>query len=225
MIKYVFLILPLFFTLNLHGQIKNGNEIIGLTINKNIKTEVEKHISDLKEFDKLNNKIQVYDNSVFIEAYENDSLIFNSNIKPIKRIFKSFYLWQGDTLKIDGAFGLFTGFGFEIKVYKNKAVLYHMLSSDESPAYAYKEKDSLIFRLEVPCIETKIILSEIPDNYRNQIIYGYVEFKSRNYYSSGGSVDGKEILPRKKQRDNMRIYFKSSKLDLKPEPSDQKKVY
>ena len=69
-----------------------------------------------------------------------------------------------------------------------------MLASDEFPSYAYKEKDSLIFRLEVPCTDTKIILSEIPNSTKNQVIYGLVEFKSGDYYASSGSVDGQEIL-------------------------------
>jgi hypothetical protein len=89
-----------------------------------------------------------------------------------------------------------------------------MLASDDFPSYAYKENDSLIYRLEVPCTETKIILSEIPDSTKKPIVYGYVEFKSNNYYMSSGSADGHEILPRKKQRANMKIYFKSGKLDL-----------
>jgi hypothetical protein len=58
------------------------------------------------------------------------------------------------------------------------------------------------------------VLSEIPDPIKNQIVYGYVEFKSGDYYASSGSADGQEILPRKKQRANMKIYFKSGHLDF-----------
>ena len=89
-----------------------------------------------------------------------------------------------------------------------------MLSSDDFPSYAYNENDSLIFRLEVPCTDTKIILSEIPDSTKKQVIYGYVEFKSSDYFSSSGSADGQEILPRQKLRNNMKLYFKSGKLEL-----------
>ena len=101
-----------------------------------------------------------------------------------------------------------------IDIYKNNATLYHMLSSADFPSYAYKENDSLIFRLEVPCSDTRIILSEIPDSTKKQIIYGYVEFKSGNYFASSGSADGQEILPRQKLRNNMKLYFKSSKFDF-----------
>jgi hypothetical protein len=123
-------------------------------------------------------------------------------------------LWKGDTLKIDGAFGLFAGFGFAVDIYKNKATVYHLASSDETPAFAYHEKSKLISRLEVHCSQTKIILSELPDSLRNQTIYGYVEFKSDDYYVSSGMISGKETLPRKKQRINMKIYFKSERLKM-----------
>ena len=89
-----------------------------------------------------------------------------------------------------------------------------MLSSDDFPSYAYKEDDSLIFRLEVPCTETKIVLSEVPDSTKKQIIYGYVEFKSGSYFASHGSDDGPEMLPRLKQGNNMRVYFKCGRLDF-----------
>ena len=215
MIKYFLLTITFYCILISCGQIKSNNAITGLTIDKNIKTEVEKHISKSKEFDTLNNsnKMQVYDNSVFAQSYENDSLYYNSYnynstdyIYIDKRVFESFYHLEGDTLKIEGAFGIYGGRGFVINIYKNKATLYHLLSSGSYPTYAYKAKDSLTFRLEVPCTETKIVLSEIPDSAKKQIIYGYVEFKSRNYYATISDVN----LRRNKHRDNMKIYFKSS---------------
>jgi len=213
MTKYLFILLIAYLPIVSCGQIK-VKESKDLIIDTNIKSEVEKHIESSKEFNVLNDKMQVYNNSVIGDFYENNKIVFTSNNKAIKRVFKSFYYWKGDTLKIDGAFGLFTGFGFTLKLYKNKATLYHLLSSDESPAYAYKEKDSLTFRLEVLCTNTKIVISEIPDSSKKQVIYGYVEFHSGDYYAIEGSSNGREELPRKKVRANMKIYFKSSKLGL-----------
>lgn len=214
MTKNIFPIFIFCLTLTACGQTKDSETIKGLTIDPSIKTEVEKHIETSKEFEMFGDKMQVYLNSGSIESFQNDSLIFSSAKQKWKAPFKSFYLWKGDTLTIDGAFGLFGGVGFGINIYKNNATLYHMLSSDDFESYAYNENDSLIFRLEVPCTETKIVLSEIPDSTKKQIIYGYIEFKSGNYFASSGSVDGHEILPRLKLRSNMKLYFKSGKLDL-----------
>ena len=213
MTRNLTIIFILILTLTACGQ-TNTSGIKGLTIDSNIKIEVEKHIENSTDFEMYQDKMQVYLNSGFVEAFENDSLTFTTKEKENKVPFKSFYLWQGDTLIIDGAFGLFGGIGFDIKIRNNEAILNHMLSSDDFPNYAYKEKDSLIFRLEVPCTETKIILSEVPDKTKKQIIYGYIEFKSENFYSSRGSAEGKEILPRQKLRNNMKLYFKSGYLDI-----------
>lgn len=201
---------------NSFGQSKSLPEIVGLTIDPNIKNEVEKNIKSTqsgyipKEMEGM-----MYENILIAEIFEDDKpkTVITSNENK-KSIFKSFYYWQNNTIGIDGAFGMYTGIGFSIKIENNKATVYHLLSADEIPSYAYTEKDNLIYRLEVPCTETKIILSEIPDNKKQQIIYGYVEFKSNNYYQSNGSIDEKEISPRKKERANMKIYFKSIYLEL-----------
>lgn len=200
-------------TLSACGQIKNSDTLNGFTIDPKIKNEAEKNIAKL-ELGEAKSDILIYNNIMQVDLFEDDKLKFSTKGEERKQVFKSFYYWQGDTLGIDGAFGFFGSTGFSIKLFKGKASLFHMLSSDEFPTYAYKEKDSLIFRLEVPCKETKIILSEIPDSTKKQIIYGYAEFKSDEYFASSGSAEDKEILPRKKLRVNMKVYFKSSKLEL-----------
>ncbi|WP_162127691.1 hypothetical protein [Flavobacterium phycosphaerae] len=211
MIKYLFILLLSWTTFS---QKKDQIEIDGLTIDPKIEQQVKDHIKESKEYGEMNSIIQIYENPLLGEFFENDTLSFSNNDIDKKLIFKSFYYWRNGKLGIDGAFGIFGGNGFHISFTNNEAKVYHMLSSDDFPTYAYNEKDSLIDRLEVPCTETKIILSEIPDKQKKQIIYGYVEFKSDNYYSvSGGYIEG-ETPPKKKYRNNMRIYFKSGYLEL-----------
>lgn len=210
------LIIIIFFCSTLYscGQSTKENLTDGLTIDPNVKTEVEKNISP-SEFSAGQDKILIYNNRMLIDFYEDGKLNISFKEQDNKSsIFKSFYYWQGDTLGIDGAFGLFGGTGFTVKIIKGKATLYHMLASDDFPSYAHNEKDSLTWRLEIPCTDTKIVLSEIPDSTKKQIVFGYVEFKSGDYYASSGSADGQEILPRKKQRANMRIYFKSAFIEF-----------
>lgn len=195
MTKYLIIIITFCSTLYSCGQSTKENSTGGLTIDPNIKTEVEKNIST-SEFGAGQDKILIYNNLMLVDFYEDDKLNISLKEQDNKStVFKSFYYWQGDTLGLDGAFGLFGGTGFSIKIIKGKATLYHMLASDDFPSYAYKEKDSLIFRLEVPCTDTKIVLSEIPDSTKNQVVYGYVEFKSGDYYASSCSADGQESQP------------------------------
>ena len=192
----------------------NQSSIEGIIIDPTIKDSVEKLITKSEfEFNEQS-QISVYNNKVFAEIFENDKLAVSTYDNPPSLVFKSFYYLKTDSLFIDGAFGLFTGMGFTISIANKKATLAHMLTSDETPGYAYNEKSALLFRINVPCIDTKIILSELPDPAKKTTIYGYVEFKSKDYYSSSGSADGKEILPRSKNRANMKIYFKSNFLPL-----------
>ena len=197
------------------GHTNSSGNIKGLTIDPDIKKEVEKYITE-SELEKGPSPANgLYVNTFIGDVYEDDKPVaWLKGSSEKKTAFKSFYYWVGDTLEIDGAFGMFTSFGFSIKVAKGKATVFHLLSADENPYYAYHEKDSLLFRLEVPCTDTKIILSALPVPAKEQTIFGYVEFKSDDYYQSSGSVDGQEILPRNKERANMKIYFKSIKWTL-----------
>jgi len=156
----------------------------------------------------------IYDNRIVVEMYGEDGLTMAvSEAEDQKTVFKSFYYWHNDTLYIDGAFGLFGGTGFSARLKNNKAEVRNLLASDEGPEFAYTDKAPLVFRLEVPCTDTQLILSEYPDPDRKQPIHGYVAFKSDTFYSSGGAMNGEE-LPRKAIRQNMRIYFRSMWLNL-----------
>ncbi|MCH2034086.1 MAG: hypothetical protein MK202_11310 [Tenacibaculum sp.] len=210
--KYLTLIFVLILCSCSNGQKKT--DIEGLTIDPKIKSQVEKHIVQQLEFEGAGDFMQVYGNSLNMESYENDSLIVSSTDFSKKLPFRSFYFWNKDTLGINGAFGIFGGTGFYIRIAAKKAELFHMLSSDDFPTYAYKKNDSLIMRLEVPCSDTKIVLSEIPDSTKNQIIYGLVEFKSSDFYSASGAFLEGEEPKRKKTRNNMKIYFKSGLLKM-----------
>jgi hypothetical protein len=141
--KYLIVLLFTSLTIYSFGQVKNSNEIEGLSIDANIKKDAEENIKDLKDFEKINRGIQIYESKVALEFYENDSLIVSTWDNPKSIISKSFYLWKGDTLTIDGGIGFAVGAGFSLKLVKNKATVCHMLSSDDSPAYAYGDKTDL----------------------------------------------------------------------------------
>ena len=181
-------------------------------IDPKIKVEVEKNISSI-DLDLGIEGISVYNNRVYLDFYEDGKQILSNTNKNESSIFRSSYYWMNDTLVIDGLFGLFGGSGFTIKMINDDVVLYHLLASDESPSYAHTAKSPLVSRLEVPCTASQVILSEIPDKSRQNILYGCVEFESDEYYKRSGSINGKEF-PRKKQQAKMKIFFKSEFLDI-----------
>ena len=196
------------------GQSLNSTFIQGLVIDSKIKEEAKINIKDLKELEDIKLGMQIYESKVAMEFYENDSLILSTMDNPKSIISKSFYYWRGDTLTIDGGIGLAVVGGFSLKLVTNKATVYHLVSSDESPLYAYGETTDIIHRLDVPCRDFKVVLSELPKKDMGLTIYGYVEFESDKYFSRQGIKDGKEIGPRKKLRANMKMYFRSSQIDL-----------
>lgn len=188
--------------------------ISGLTIDPNIRAEVERHLILSKEFDQANHIFPIHENAVLGEFFVKDSLIFSNADISRKQLFKCFYFWKDGVLGINGAFGLFGGIGFYIKIDNRRATLFHMLSADDFPTLAYGVDTPPLLRLEVPCTETKIILSEVPERGTNQVVYGYVEFQSADYFSVTDAFSDDEIAPRERCRSNMKIYFKSSFLDL-----------
>jgi hypothetical protein len=188
-----------------------AEEVDGLVIDPSIREEVERRTGNPADFGPMEGML-IYQNSIIADLYENDELTASINASDNRKdLFKSWYFWHNDTLWIEGGFGMFTGIGFTLKIENNKATLFHMVSTDDMPAYGYGETDSLRYRLEVPCTETKIILSEIPDSVTRPVIYGYVEFKSKDYYFC--RFGGDHTASREKQRAEMKIYFRSGYIE------------
>lgn len=183
---------------------------VSYTINK----EVESKISKSDFGNSAKDAFEIYNNTLIADLYENDSLVMSTKMEKKQMPFKSFYYSRNDTLTIDGAYGIFGGFGFSIEIVEGIPIVYHMAAGDNNPIFSMSKDGELEFRIEVPCAETKLTISNISKPKEEKPIYGVVEFKSNEYYQSGPIVQGKEIEDRTKIRMNMTIYFKSNYLDL-----------
>lgn len=185
-----------------------------LKLDKNIKEEVESKIMKSEFGNSMGDKLLIYNNILTTDYYENDSLLSTTNSQIQAMPFKSFFYPQNDTTVIDGAYGLFGGFGFSIKLINKEAIIYHMLAGDDFPVYSLTKEGELKYRIEVPTTKAKLTLSKIPILEEEEIVYGIVEFDSNEYYQSGVILDGEEIEERRKIRMNMKIYFKSKFIDI-----------
>jgi hypothetical protein len=183
-----------------------------IKIDKNIEKEVKSKIS--KSTIIPSEDLKIYDNILIADFFENDSLTISTKGQNKKLVFMSAFYNQNDTLIIDGLFGVFAGFGFSLKIKDDKAVVYHLLESKDSPIYSRSKRDSLKFRIEVPCSNTSLTISKIPELKEGEIIYGVVEFVGSNYYQSESLDNNGEVKPRKKKRMNMKVYFKSIYLNI-----------
>jgi len=202
MIKFKYFIFLLIFQ-------TSCSEKVDFIIDPNITDEVRENISkSIFGEDGSNNDILIYENNSYVEFVNSDGKTISTFQEPHKMIFKSWYYFEGDTLCIEGSFGLFGGIGFYAKVINNQATAYHMLASDDFPAYSYTEDGPIIDRLEVPCSENQLTLSSIPTSTSKEIIYGVTEFTSKEYYS-GVSIANLE----RSNFTKMKIYFKSGYLN------------
>ena len=183
-------------------------------VDPEIEQLVESKVSDLG-YENFGDDIMLfYDTEVITNYYENDSLIVSTQGEKRMMLFRSFYYSIGDTLSIDGLYGMFGGIGFSVKIIDNEAKVFHLLTGDEFPEYSLTEEGELEFRIEVPCTNTNLILSKVPIQKEGEVIYGMVEFSSGEYFHGISQFDGKEVEERKRVRSDMKIYFKSKYIDI-----------
>jgi len=193
------------------GQIKPD-----FIIDENIKEEVERNISDSLFGEEIATELfLLYENKIIVDYYEKDSLVMTTKNRQDKMPFRSFFYVRGDTISIDGVYGLFGGFGFSIKFIDKKPIIYHLLAGDDFPEYSKTKEGKLEYRIEVPCSNSSLILSRIPE-LNEEIIYGLVEFNSEKYYQIMETYEEgeSETDQRNEIRMNMKIYFKSKYIDL-----------
>jgi hypothetical protein len=173
----------------------------GFRIDKTIQKEVEERTKST-EFSSSTNETFLYETSADIEFFEDGEVEYDSK-GEIKTMFRSYYYEQEGVISIVGAYGMFDGFGFSIKIQDNKATVYALVSSGDLPNYSLTEDGKREAKLEVPCTNAKLILSKYPEVKNNDPIYGYVEFESQDFYS------GLEYQNQTQQRLNMKVYFKA----------------
>ena len=185
----------------------NQQETKEFTIDAGIKDKVKNKIKYSELLGKEEESF-FYETEVYMEYFEDDKLEASITGKSNNTAFRSFYFKRNDTLSIMGAYGMFDGSGFSVKIYEGEAEVYALVTSGETPYYSLNEEGERKARLDVPSIKSKLILSEYPDVAKTNPIYGYVEFESAEFYSG---LDGDNQT---KERFNMKVYFKSIHFEL-----------
>lgn len=209
--KNKILILFILFGITVCAQ-KTESKKLELVIDKSIKDIVESKVKKSK-YSRDFGGFLIYETPETVEFFVNDSLAMSTNGDKAD-LFKSFYYEKNDTISIDGAFGLFGGFGFSIKLIDKKPFVYTLMAADEIPIYSLTKSDSLELRIEVSCKNVKLILSKQPKLKSEEIVYGYLEFESSEFYQGNPIFGRKETQERIKLKMNMKVYFKSKFIDI-----------
>ena len=141
------------------------------------------------------------------EFFENDTLT-DLYQDSIDNTFSASYSWHNDTLKLTGNIGDLTQTGFAADIYKDStAVIYHNQCSHSHKQYKLKLSDTLVQCIKVPCTYSELYLSNFPDKTKDEEIYGYITFKSENFYYQNGQENSK-------LRANMKFYFRAFNYDM-----------
>ena len=173
-----------------------------LLIDPSIKDLVNQNVTKYQEALQPDSGKIIYSNKYMASLYMNDTLVKSTYYSSTHDAFKSEYFWNNDTLIIKSAFGVFSDIGFDLKIYKDTAIVTGIINNNLS--YKNNITDSILSRITIPTFESKVVLAETPDSTKDHLIYGYAEFKE-------SSVFLKENNNYRKERIDMKVYFISIK--------------
>ena len=184
----------------LHCKSVNDSELHILKIDSSIKQKAIKIISYKKG---LNIQRNWFNSNLYAEHFTNDK-IDEIQIDTIEAPFLGKYYWKHDTLSLSVSYGDLGAFGFDIDIAKDTTgILYFEECSHIHPKFKYKLTDTLSVCAKVPCTYSKLLISKFPYKTEDDVIFGYVNFKTDNFYYE----DNEGAL---KIRKVMKFYFRAS---------------
>lgn len=185
------LISILFLYININSQSSNdtGNYswdkiIYSNSIDKSIDSCIE---LNLKDYDSttMNPLTKLYNGHFYMKMYEN-----NKSLEDNDRMRNGFplecFAWlENDTLCVGGSYGFKGGFGFYVKIHDDSFYSWYCPYSDV-PLYKLKKSDSLIqLSVDVPALNQKVILTQMPKLKKGEQVKGYLELKSKDFLEYG----------------------------------------
>lgn len=151
-----------------------------------------------------------YENTVYFRTFVEDSLTLDFMTNPYIFSFSCHHFYKNDTLFIEGTMGTFVLEGFYAKIFKDSILEMKHLRFWGKPSYyltaSQAQPQSLI---KVDVNSGKLILNTIPPNNSKKTIFGYIEFKSKDFYVEVSDKQKTKIPLKATWRQDGRIYFKS----------------
>jgi hypothetical protein len=191
-----FLFCPMAFC---HGKIAS-DQATRFLVDTSIKSKALQNVS-------FRSKSQWFDAHLNAEFYSDDTLKERLN-DTVKMHFIGRYWWHRDTLSLTADIGDFFTSGFLADICRGKSMgVLHNVCAHENKDYRFRLTDSPTVCVEVPCAQSELIISGLPDSTSDEPIYGFVSFKSLNYYYRGDSG----LI---KRSANMSFYFRAINFDL-----------
>jgi hypothetical protein len=151
--------------------------------------------------------------SMDFKMYQNDSLIVDTYSKDKSIDCRLITTLNGDTASITGFMGMFSGFGYQIGLFKDTCIVRHFAKSD-TEIYKLSKTDSLTFGVSVPCKSYKLTLVETPILKKGEIISGIIELESEDYFEVANGDENR-------YRIELKGYFKTEPLQTLDEKLKQ----
>lgn len=168
-------------------------------VDPSIKAVVLEHIS-FKE------NSQGFDARLTEEYFENDSLVYAVNDTGTRFFWGRYWWWDG-VMRIMAAVGELRTSGFIADVTgPNAGEVKHNVCAHDHGEYCLQPADTPTICVEAPCSSYELVISRIPDSASDEPVYGYVQFKSTDYFHQ-------EREGFSRRRANMRFYFRAINFD------------
>ncbi len=177
-----------------------------LEIDPSVKQKAIKYIQP-SGYGKSIDRTLTYNNYMQAETYVNDELL-STITKGRMDIFKSYYYWKKDSLIIEGGFTLFSNYGFSARILKKKVKIVQLVRISDYMLDNFKIGNDKI-RTEIKCSNSKLILEKMPNKSLNSEIYGYIEFEGTEHFAI---MDTNVVAKKNVLRDNMKVYFRATKI-------------
>lgn len=133
--------------------------------------------------------------------FSNDQLV--DSIINQEYIMDSWYWMRNDTINMVAHLGELETEALLIRFIKRKPTVYYLRVPHEGQKFfRLHQTDSLSSHIEVEPVRYKLQLSEIPVKERKQVVYGYIDMESNNYYDHRHEIETKERI-------KFRFYFRS----------------
>jgi hypothetical protein len=180
-----------------HQSNNQKKKIDSIVIDSTFRDTVKHHIEFIsdKYFSNFKTPIEVRS---FTDGIQKDSIIQN-DFQMI-----SWYFISKDTIDLVAHIGNFESIALLIRFLKNQPTPLFYRASHEKGDNFFKvnKSDTLRDQIEVYPDWYQLKLSEIPDTIKKQVIYGYINMKSGDYYEKRDSVEKKRSI-------EMKFYFRS----------------
>ena len=123
-----------------------------------------------------------------LRMFQNDSLVF-TNFDSTRKFPVLLYAdWHEDTLDVLGNVGMFSGFGFAIRLVADKGLVFNQISTDDPAIFKLQLQDSTYRSgLYIPCHSSKLTLTTLPTYAAGELISGFVELSGKDFFEKNKS--------------------------------------